>query len=39
MEHRFQITPKGIVLVGGMTVVMVNWVECGRFVSGVYSGV
>ena len=38
-EHRFQITPKGKVKVGDRTVKMEQRVECGRFVSAVYSGV
>ncbi|KAL9045328.1 MAG: hypothetical protein Q9214_001609 [Letrouitia sp. 1 TL-2023] len=38
-EHRFQITPKHEVKVGGKTVKMEQRVECGRMVSAVYSGV
>ena len=38
-EHRFQITPKHEVKVGGRKVQMEQRVECGRLVSAVYSGV
>ena len=38
-EHRFQITPRGRVKVNGRWVDMEQRVECGRFVSAVYSGV
>ena len=38
-EHRFQITPKHRVRVGGRMVEMEQRVECGRMVSAVYSGV
>lgn len=38
-EHRFQITPKHKVKVGGKTIKMEQRVECGRMVSAVYSGV
>ncbi|MCJ1395763.1 hypothetical protein MMC18_008649 [Xylographa bjoerkii] len=38
-EHRFQITPRGRVKVNGRWVEMEQRVECGRFVSAVYSGV
>ncbi|MCJ1241851.1 hypothetical protein MMC14_009857 [Varicellaria rhodocarpa] len=38
-EHRFQITPKGKVRIGGREVTMEQRVECGRFVSAIYSGV
>lgn len=39
-EHRFQITPRGKVKLGnGRTVEMEQRVECGRFVSAVYSSV
>ena len=38
-EHRFQITPRNGVVVGGRRVSVEQRVECGRFVSAVYSGV
>ncbi|KAL8726914.1 MAG: hypothetical protein Q9166_006403 [cf. Caloplaca sp. 2 TL-2023] len=38
-EHRFQITPKHRVEVGGRKVYVEQRVECGRMVSCVYSGV
>ncbi|MCJ1404628.1 hypothetical protein MMC11_007854 [Xylographa trunciseda] len=38
-EHRFQITPRGRVKVNGRWVEMEQRVECGRFVSAVYSGI
>ena len=38
-EHRFQSTPWGRVKVNGRWVQMEQRVECGRFVSAVYSGV
>ena len=38
-EHRFQITPRHVVSVGGRRVSMEQRVECGRMVSAVYSGV
>ncbi|KAL8775123.1 MAG: hypothetical protein Q9209_000602 [Squamulea sp. 1 TL-2023] len=38
-EHRFQITPRHGVNVGGRKVVFEQRVECGRMVSCVYSGV
>lgn len=38
-EHRFQITPKHQVTIGGRAVSMEQRVECGRMVSAVYSGV
>ena len=39
-EHRFQITPRGVAKLGdGRTVSMEQRVECGRFVTAVYSGV
>ena len=38
-EHRFQITPRHKVEVGGKKVSMEQRVECGRMVSCVYSGV
>ena len=38
-EHRFQITPKGKVRIGGREVNMEQRVECGRFVTAVYSAV
>ncbi|MCJ1484733.1 hypothetical protein MMC06_004906 [Schaereria dolodes] len=38
-EHRFQITPRKWVVVGGRRVALEQRVECGRFVSAVYSGV
>ncbi|MCJ1322315.1 hypothetical protein MMC15_007663 [Xylographa vitiligo] len=38
-EHRFQITPRGRVKVNGRWVEMEQRVECGRFVSAVYSRV
>ena len=38
-EHRFQITPRGKVRIRGREVTMEQRVECGRFVSAIYSGV
>lgn len=38
-EHRFQITPRHRVNIGGRNVSMEQRVECGRMVSAVYSGV
>lgn len=38
-EHRFQITPRHVVAIGGRKVSMGQRVECGRGVSAVYSGV
>lgn len=38
-EHRFQITPRHKVSIGGRNVSMEQRVECGRMVSAVYSGV
>ena len=38
-EHRFQITPRHKVNIGGRKVSMEQRVECGRMVSAVYSGV
>ena len=38
-EHRFQITPKGKVRIGGREVSMEQRVECGRFVTAIYSAV
>jgi len=38
-EHRFQITPRHKVNIGGRNVSMEQRVECGRMVSAVYSGV
>ena len=38
-EHRFQITPRHKVNVGGRNVSMEQRVECGRMCSAVYSGV
>ncbi|MCJ1477063.1 hypothetical protein MMC13_005734 [Lambiella insularis] len=38
-EHRFQCTPRGRVKLNGRWVEMEQRVECGRFVSAVYSGV
>ncbi|MCJ1457613.1 hypothetical protein MMC28_007981 [Mycoblastus sanguinarius] len=38
-EHRFQITPRHKVNVGGRKISMEQRVECGRMVSAVYSGV
>ncbi|MCJ1226342.1 hypothetical protein MMC12_002992 [Toensbergia leucococca] len=38
-EHRFQITPRHQVKVGGRRVSMEQRIECGRYVSAVYSGV
>ena len=38
-EHRFHITPKTNVRVGGRDVNMEQRVECGRFTTAVYSGV
>ena len=38
-EHRFQITPRGRVRVNGRWVDLEQRVECGRFVSAVYSAV
>lgn len=38
-EHRFQITPRGKARVNGREVSLEQRVECGRFVSAVYSGV
>ncbi|MCJ1287824.1 hypothetical protein MMC26_007176 [Xylographa opegraphella] len=38
-DHRFQITPRGRVKVNGRWVEMEQRVECGRFVSAVYSRV
>ena len=38
-EHRFQITPRGKARVSGREVTLEQRVECGRFVSAVYSGV
>ena len=38
-EHRFQITPRGRVKVNGRWVDLEQRVECGRYVSAVYSGV
>ena len=38
-EHRFQITPRHRVIIGGRNVSMEQRVECGRMVSAVYSGV
>ena len=38
-EHRFQITPKKRVNVNGRAVDLEQRIECGRFVSAVYSGV
>lgn len=37
-EHRFQITPKHTVKVGGRTVSIEQRIECGRNVTAVYSG-
>ncbi|KAK4692489.1 nucleolar protein 9, partial [Lecanoromycetidae sp. Uapishka_2] len=38
-EHRFQITPRHKVNIGGRNVSMEQRVECGRMVSAVYSGI
>lgn len=38
-EHRFQITPKHKVKVNDRTVSMEQRIECGRYVTAVYSGV
>ena len=38
-EHRFQITPKHKVDIGGRNVILEQRVECGRMCSAVYSGV
>jgi len=38
-EHRFQITPRHKVNVNGRNVSMEQRIECGRFVTAVYSGV
>ena len=38
-EHRFQITPRHKVKIGGRSVSMEQRVECGRYVTAVYSGV
>ena len=38
-EHRFQCTPRGRVRINGRTVDMEQRIECGRFVSAVYSGI
>ena len=38
-EHRFQITPRHRVNIGGRNVSIEQRVECGRMVSAVYSGV
>ena len=38
-EHRFQITPRHKIDLGGRSVSMEQRVECGRMVSAVYSGV
>jgi alpha-tubulin suppressor-like RCC1 family protein len=38
-EHRFQITPRKTVKVGGRNVTLEQRVECGRSVTSVYSGV
>lgn len=38
-EHRFQITPRHKVNIGGRNVSMEQRVECGRMVTAVYSGV
>lgn len=38
-EHRFQITPRHVVSLGGRKVSMEQRVECGRGVTAVYSGV
>ena len=38
-EHRFQITPRHRVTVNGRTVNMEQRIECGRYVTAVYSGV
>ena len=39
VEHRLHITPRHTVVVGGRRVSFEQRVECGRFVSAVYSGV
>ena len=38
-EHRFQITPRHKVNIDGRTVNMEQRVECGRYITAVYSGV